>query len=212
LEEDRPTIITQPIQSPTQTSAPNTEPRVHEEVEEPFMVKKFNLEDEVVEDTVNEVEEIVQEDLGFAASEEVKETPVSESEDGKVRFMLEENDAPKAEDTLEPVAETFNFTPTADEPIVESSFDNPSLEDNRELTQQRLDRIRDTSKQIKTSMTLTDMEKEPAYKRRNIQLDDVNHSSDSTQSRFTIGEIENEDGKKRTGLSDNNSFLHDNVD
>ena len=26
-------------------------------------------------------------------------------------------------------------------------------------------------------------------KRRNIQLDDVDHSSDSTQSRFTIGEI-----------------------
>jgi cell division protein FtsZ len=61
-------------------------------------------------------------------------------------------------------------------------------------------------------MTLTDMENEPAYKRRNIQLDDVDHSSDSTQSRFTIGDIENEDGEKRTGLSDNNSFLHDNVD
>ena len=28
-----------------------------EEVEEPFMVKKFNLEDNVVEDTVNEVVE-----------------------------------------------------------------------------------------------------------------------------------------------------------
>ena len=80
------------------------------------------------------------------------------------------------------------------------------------MTQQRLDRIRNTSKQIKTSMTLTDMENEPAYKRRNIQLDDVDHSSESTQSRFTIGDIENEDGEKRTGLSDNNSFLHDNVD
>ena len=91
-------------------------------------------------------------------------------------------------------------------------FDQPSVEDNRELTQQRLDRIRNTSKQIKTSMTLSDMENEPAYKRRNIQLDDVDHSSESTQSRFTIGDIENEDGEKRTGLSDNNSFLHDNVD
>ena len=110
---------------------------------------------------------------------------------------------------------TFNFTNTApptDESIVESNFDKPSVEDNRELTQQRLDRIRDTSKQIKTSMTLSDMENEPAYKRRNIQLDDVDHSSESTQSRFTIGDIENEDGEKRTGLSDNNSFLHDNVD
>ncbi len=212
LEEDRPTIITQPIQSPTQTSTPTVENDNMEEVEEPFMVKKFNLEDDVLEDTVNEVEEPVQEDLGFTASKEVEETPVSESEDGKVRFMLEENDAPKAEVPSEPVAETFNFTPTPDEPIVENNFDQPSVEDNRELTQQRLDRIRDTSQQIKSSMTLTDMENEPAYKRRNIQLDDVDHSSESTQSRFTIGDIENEDGEKRTGLSDNNSFLHDNVD
>jgi cell division protein FtsZ len=212
LEEERPTIITQPIQSPTQTSVPKEENEKLEEVEEPFIVKKFNLEDDVLEDTVNEVEEPVQEDLGYTASEEVKENPVSESEDGKVRFMLEENDASTAEDIEEPVAETFNFTPTPDEPIVESNLDQPSVEDNRELTQQRLDRIRNTSKQIKTSMTLSDMENEPAYKRRNIQLDDVDHSSESTQSRFTIGDIENEDGEKRTGLSDNNSFLHDNVD
>ena len=210
LEEERPTIITQPIQSPTQTSAPKEE---SEKLEEPFMVTKFNLEDDVVEN--NEVKETAEHESFVTASEEVNETHVSESADGKVRFMLEEDDASEAEDTAEPASGTFNFTntvPPTDESIVESNFDKPSVEDNRELTQQRLDRIRDTSKQIKTSMTLSDMENEPAYKRRNIQLDDIDHSSESTQSRFTIGDIENEDGEKRTGLSDNNSFLHDNVD
>jgi cell division protein FtsZ len=210
LEEERPTIITQPIQSPTQTSAPKEE---SEKLEEPFMVTKFNLEDDVVEN--NEVKETAEHESFVTASEEVNETHVSESADGKVRFMLEEDDASEAEDTAEPASGTFNFTNTApptDESVVESNFDKPSVEDNRELTQQRLDRIRDTSKQIKTSMTLSDMENEPAYKRRNIQLDDIDHSSESTQSRFTIGDIENEDGEKRTGLSDNNSFLHDNVD
>lgn len=212
LEEERPTIITQPIQSPTQTSAPKEE---SEKLEEPFMVTKFNLEDDVVEVENSEVKEAAEYDSSVTASEEVNETHVSESADGKVRFMLEEDDASEAVDTSEPVSGTFNFTTTTsatDESIVESDFDKPSLEDNRELTQQRLDRIRDTSKQIKTSMTLSDMENEPAYKRRNIQLDDIDHSSESTQSRFTIGDIENEDGEKRTGLSDNNSFLHDNVD
>ena len=213
LEEERPTIITQPIQSPTQTSAPKEE---SEKLEEPFMVTKFNLEDDVVEVENSEVKEAAEYDSSVTASEEVNETHVSESADGKVRFMLEEDDTSEAVDTSEPVSGTFNFTTTTttatDESIVESDFDKPSLEDNRELTQQRLDRIRDTSKQIKTSMTLSDMENEPAYKRRNIQLDDVDHSSESTQSRFTIGDIENEDGEKRTGLSDNNSFLHDNVD
>jgi len=211
LEEDRPTIITQPIQSPTQSTTTVVEEKL-EEIDEPFMVKKFNLEDDVVDDTVNEVEETTQQNFDFTASEEITETPVAESEDGKVRFMLEEEEEPKAETPSEPVAETFNFTPTVDEPIIESNFDKPSVEENRELTQQRLDRIRETSKQIKTSMSVTDMENEPAYKRRNIQLDDVDHSSETTQSRFTIGDIENEEGEKRTGLSDNNSFLHDNVD
>lgn len=214
LEEDRPTIITRPIQSPTQSSAPTIVTENCEEVEEPFMVKKFNLEDDAAEVKVNEVEETVQQDfdLSSAAAEELKETPVSESEDGKIRFMLEESEELKTEDTSVPASGAFNFTPTTAEPIVESNFDSPSLEDNRELTQQRLDRIRDTSQQIKSSMTIADMENEPAYKRRNIQLDDVDHSSESTQSRFTIGDIENENGEKRTGLSDNNSFLHDNVD
>jgi len=210
LEEDRPTIITQPIQSPTQSKT-TVEDKL-EEVEEPFMVKKFNLEDDVVEETVNEVEEPIQQNFDFVTPDEEPHTSVSESEDGKVRFMLEEEDEPKAEMTSEPVVESFNFTPTTDEPIVESNFDKPSVEENRELTQQRLDRIRETSQQIKSSMSVTDMENEPAYKRRNIQLDDVDHSSETTQSRFTIGEIENEEGETRTGLSDNNSFLHDNVD
>ena len=56
------------------------------------------------------------------------------------------------------------------------------------------------------------MENEPAYRRRQIRLDDVPHSSESNVSRFTLGDVQDEDGNNRTGLSDNNSFLHDNVD
>jgi len=56
------------------------------------------------------------------------------------------------------------------------------------------------------------MENEPAYKRRNIELDDVKQSSDPSISRYTLWESDDENGDKQTGLSDNNSFLHDNVD
>lgn len=211
LEDAVPTIITQPIASPTQSTT-NVEEAKEEFEQEPFMVKKFNLEDDVVEEATNEVVETPQQNFNFTVADEITETPVSEDVDGKVRFMLEDEEEPQAEVISEPVAETFDFAPTVDESVVNQDFEKPSVEENRELTQQRLERIRETSQQIKTSMSVTDMENEPAYKRRNIQLDDVNHSSESTQSRFTLGDVEGEDGEKRTGLSDNNSFLHDNVD
>jgi cell division protein FtsZ len=52
------------------------------------------------------------------------------------------------------------------------------------------------------------MEKEPAYKRRNIKLDSVPHSSESNISRYTLST----EDEKKSELRQNNSFLHDNVD
>mgnify|MGYP001362850939 FL=1 len=55
---------------------------------------------------------------------------------------------------------------------------------------------------------IEDIEKEPAYKRLGIDLEEVNHSSDNNESRLTLNLDENDDIQLRT----NNSFLHDNVD
>ena len=55
---------------------------------------------------------------------------------------------------------------------------------------------------------IDEIEKEPAYKRLGIDLDEVNHSSENNESRLTLNLDENEDIQLRT----NNSFLHDNVD
>ena len=43
-------------------------------------------------------------------------------------------------------------------------------------------------------------------------LKDVKYSDESSTSKYTLWENINDDGEKETGLSDNNSFLHDNVD
>jgi len=215
LEEDRPTIITEPIQSPTQSTIKPSEGFVEEQEDEPFIVKKFNLEGDVVEEPTNETEDVTsaQTEMPFNTNDELAETPVSEDKDGKVRFMLIDDEESKDEVENEVVEQTFDFTsPVSSETTNSQEIDKPSIEDNRELTQQRLERIRENSQPIKTAMNIDDMENEPAYKRRNIQLDDIQHSSETTQSRFTLGDIEGEDGEKRTGLSDNNSFLHDNVD
>ena len=53
-----------------------------------------------------------------------------------------------------------------------------------------------------------DIEKEPAYKRQGVNLEDAKHSSETDLSRTSIGLDDNDDIQLRS----NNSFLHDNVD
>ena len=60
----------------------------------------------------------------------------------------------------------------------------------------------------KMNKNIDEIEKEPAYKRMGVELDETSHSSDITQSRTTL-EVDDENDIQ---LRSNNSFLHDNVD
>lgn len=77
----------------------------------------------------------------------------------------------------------------------------------KEKAAEREQRLRELSLKIKTPEGLIDLEKEPAFKRRNVSLNKVQFSSESQVSRYTLNE---KDGK--TQIKSNNSFLHDNVD
>lgn len=81
-----------------------------------------------------------------------------------------------------------------------------------QLNRERLKNLRDISERIKSPEGLNELEKEPAYKRRNVRLDNVPHSSDSQVSRYTLSEEKDAEGNPRTGLRPNNPYLHDNVD
>ncbi len=81
-------------------------------------------------------------------------------------------------------------------------------EDQFRKTRDRIARLKSLSFRIGNSSNIVDMEKEPAYKRRNVKLDNVPHSSENNVSRYTLS---SEDDKKAE-LRQNNSFLHDNVD
>ena len=72
---------------------------------------------------------------------------------------------------------------------------------------ERESRLRELSLKIKTPEGLSDLEKEPAYLRRNVALNKVPASNESQVSRYTLF-----DGDGKTQIKSNNSFLHDNVD
>ena len=65
---------------------------------------------------------------------------------------------------------------------------------------------------MKTPGGLADLEAEPAFKRRQVVLDDVDHSSTSQVSRFNLSQEIDEEGESHVELRNDNPFLHDNVD
>jgi cell division protein FtsZ len=72
--------------------------------------------------------------------------------------------------------------------------------------------LNDVKMKLRLPGRISDLENEPAFKRRNVSLDDVSHSSESSTSRFSINEEVDENGERRIELRDDNPFLHDNVD
>lgn len=73
---------------------------------------------------------------------------------------------------------------------------------------EREQRLRELSIKLKTPEGLQDLEKQPAFVRRNIALNNTPLSSESQISRYTLNEGEDQ----KVQIKSNNSFLHDNVD
>ncbi len=82
-----------------------------------------------------------------------------------------------------------------------------SVEEQLKKSKERIMRLKDLSMKLRTSNGLQELENEPAYKRKQMSLDQVPHSSESQVSRFTLSAEEG-----ITEIRPNNSFLHDNVD
>ncbi len=86
--------------------------------------------------------------------------------------------------------------------------EDTSTEEQLRKSRERIMKLKELSYRIGNANNLADMEKEPAYKRRNIKLDQVAHSSETNISRYTL----TTEDEKKTEIRPNNSFLHDNVD
>lgn len=152
-----------------------------------------------------------------------------EPENGIIRHTLVEEETPYNENKQEAgsdfelkVSETdfvfqapkSNFSePVAQqqEEVIQPGLDDDkndeSIEDQLKKSKERIMRLKDLSMKLRTTNGLQELENEPAYKRKQTQLQQVPHSSESQVSRFTLSN--DEDG---TEIRPNNSFLHDNVD
>ena len=114
----------------------------------------------------------------------------------------------------EPEAPQFHISeePTADAPKAPA----PSVQPSREAFAERQRQITRSLAEFKSKLNLpgriADLENEPAYKRRNISIDDTPQSAESQVSRMHLSEEFDEEGNRRVELRNDNPFLHDNVD
>ena len=183
-----------------------------EEVEQKQRIFEFEVESTL--ESVNDQEEETEEVNSSATSDQTQENEETEEEERPEwePFIRGESEQKEKDKELivekKPIFKT-TIPSNSSEP---SGDDRPSREEQAERANARLSRLRELSMRLRTPSGMSDLENEPAFKRKQINLDDVLHSSESSTSRFTLGEEEAEDGEKRGKLRPNNGFLHDNVD
>ena len=150
--------------------------------------------------------------LNHAEEEATPEDATNETEaapeEGFVIYNLD--DAPEPQD-LTPETPQASQPTEATEPQAQPSV-QPSREAFAERQRQITRNLADFKSKLNLPGRIADLENEPAYKRRNISIDDTPHSSESQMSRFQLNEEVDAEGNRRFELRDDNSFLHDNVD
>ena len=178
-------------------------------------VEVFTLEDTVKDVKVRDIE----------VNDYIELIPVNEvNENGETRYVLDdhivlEQTDQKYEDKNQPkeveVDEEMTFTKvtvkersvTSEPEETSDPFDSPISITLRERADERRQKMKAFNYKFNTSK-IEEIEKEPAYKRQGVNLNNLEHSSDVQSSRTTIGLDDNDEVQLRS----NNSFLHDNVD
>ncbi|MBD1364028.1 cell division protein FtsZ [Mucilaginibacter sp. ZT4R22] len=177
---------------------------------QPFMKMKdapkqtglFDLFAKAEEQDKAEQREVVRFNLTEEEPEEVAEEPQDES---GFTFKITET---VMDFTPPPVVEERKPEPEP-EPVVNADENktDESIEEQLRKSRERIMRLKDLSMKLRNG-NIQEMENVPAYKRKEVALQQTPQSDESQISRFSL--MTDSDGK--TEIKNNNSFLHDNVD
>lgn len=181
----------EPAPAPQQTS-------IIDEIQksEPFIYTKTETVEEKIEITPAPVNAELNEESGFTISN-VPETPEASTEN-----------TPVTEFTFNYIGnETSSKSSEENNPQV-SAQDTLSREEQIRLAQDRIRKLKDITLKMKSPEGLAALEKQTAFERKNIILENKTPSTESSVSRYTLSEGDD----KKIEIRPNNSFLHDNVD
>ena len=199
LEEPKKTEVTKPMNSPTDKSdiwagakelkKTDDEPYLKTSSEETIEANE-ELQSEIGLDWNGNVSLADETSVSTDRSNETNSSNSQKSEETEVkRYVLDDN-----------TDETFDLEATVTRKAL-------SPEEQQQKTQERLSRIQEYTQRLKKVDGIAEFENEPAFKRRNIDLDESVPSKENDTSKFSI-----ENDGENSSLNGNNSFLHDNVD
>lgn len=183
--------------------------------------------------TSKEPEQVEEPDSGeelmfFSLDEDVKDIKVNEpveiisvtevNEEGEKRYALDDVDTfdasikakveteVKEEIVFEKKVFQVEETQEASEEEIDP-MNSPISDLIKARADERRKHMKDFNYKFNTAK-IDEIEREPAYKRQGVNLEDAQHSSETNTSRLSVGTDDNDDIQLRS----NNSFLHDNVD
>lgn len=206
LDDEPKNEIIAPLQTPTEVVKNTFEPK--SETTEPFLKTEekvaFEPKVELTQPLTNSLQ---QEPI------EIRQEP-AKTEAPKLELDWDIQPVQAAQQpVVEPSKPTVRIVNLDDETDTKTNVSNivtkptVSAEEHQRLAQERMERIQLYTQKLRKTDGITSLENEPAFVRRNIQLNDSNPSTSSQVSRFGLTEDQN-----GTTLRSNNSFLHDNVD
>jgi cell division protein FtsZ len=159
---------------------------------EPFVFIKEETQETTKEVNIISAIEETQIDADYTVTTTVEETKTVITE-----FTF--NDVVSEE--TKTVSNQITEEPTFEQDVI-------SREEQIKLAQERIRKLKEITLKMKSPEGLAALEKQTAFERKNISLEQKTPSTESSVSRFTLGESDD----KKIEIRPNNSFLHDNVD
>lgn len=175
----------------TVSSIENEETKVVESKSNDTPVAETKIENEVISE------------FSFKVIDDMDEETQAETSSNENNIISEITEPVKQEFVINSVSSEVT------EPVNEKSQETLSREEQIRLAQERIKKLKELTMKMKTPDGLAQLEKESAWARKNIQLENnATPSKESQVSRYTLSEGED----KKIEIRPNNSFLHDNVD
>jgi len=191
-----------------------------EDVEEETSIS-LNLDDteNKIVHTLNLDDEDEDGSLGFESALPTRDNVVNKvstlSTEPSADKVLHSLDVESATDIEEEVLGDEIHAEKVEKPILTEVKSSVTLSTHSESVQEQIDRAQKRKERLKkfnyrlrNNSVIDKAEREPAYKRQGVQLNDAVHSSEQTLSRVSLSA--NDEGTIE--LKSKNSFLHDNVD
>jgi cell division protein FtsZ len=198
-----------PVASAPVSSAPALRPQVAP-VNPVNPVQQQPVQENKIAAEVKPVEKVVE-----APKEENTLEPFMKSEEVVQQTDIEFEIVKPVQEFKPPVVAQVSQTPIVPPVMIQQQetekqdlTDPVVSEEQKKKAQERIEKLKQLSYKLRTPGGLSELENEPAYKRKNVPLEETPHSSESNVSRYTLSEGED----KKTELKPNNGFLHDNVD